>query len=173
MRKSLSSAERGFSAHDQHRLSRALTQTGAARVFRRIQAVLLIAEGRTFGDTAQITGLSIQSVYNLIHRYLQSHQVESLHDLPHPGRPPAAPELTAAQILRELRRSPLQLGYRTNVWTVETLALHLSQRYQSAIAPWTLRRRMKHMGLVCKRPRYFYSEKHPHRAQKKGPLCGN
>jgi hypothetical protein len=29
------------------------------------------------------------------------------------------------------------------------------------------------MDLVCKRPRYFYSEKHPHRAQKKGPLFGN
>jgi len=173
MRKSLSSSERGFNAHDRHRLSRALPQTGTARVFRRIQAVLLIAEGRTVGDTAQITGLSLQSVYNLVHRYLQSHQVESLHDLPHTGRPPDAPELTAAQILRELRRSPLQLGYRTNVWTVETLASHLSQCYQSAIAPWTLRRRMKHMGLVCKRPRYFYSEKHPHRAQKKGPLCGN
>jgi hypothetical protein len=112
-------------------------------------------------------------VYNLGHRYLQSHQVESLHDLPPTGRPPDARELTAAQILRELRRSPLPLGYRTNVGTVETLALHLSQRSQSAIAPWTLRRRMKHLGLVCKRPRYFYSEKHPHRAQKKGPLCGN
>lgn len=173
MRKSLSSSERGFTAHDQHRLSRALTQPGPARVFRRIQAVLLIAEGRTFGDTAQITGLSLQSVYNLVHRYLPSHQIESLHERPHTGRPPDASKLTAAQILRELRRSPLLLGYRTNVWTVEALALHLNQRYQCAIAPWTLRRRMKHLGLVCKRPRYFYSEKHPHRAQKKGPLCGN
>lgn len=173
MRKSLSSSERGFKAHDRHRLARALTQTDAARVFRRTQAVLLIAEGRTVGDTAQITGLSIQSVYNLVHRYLQSHQVESLHDRPHTGRPRDAPKLTAAQILRELQRSPLQLGYRTNVWTVKTLAAQLSQRYQSAITPWTLRRRMKHLGLVCKRPRYFYSEKHPHRAQKKGASCGN
>jgi len=172
MRKSLSSSERGFTAHDQHRLSRALTQTGLARVFRRIQAVLLIAEGRTVAEAAQITGISLQSVYNLVHRYLQSHQVGSLHERPHTGRPPDAPELTAARIVRELRRSPLRLGYRTNVWTVKTLAGHLSQRYQSAIAPWTLRRRMKHLGLVCKRPRYFYSEKHPHRAQKKGPLCG-
>jgi hypothetical protein len=111
-------------------------------------------------------------VYTLVHRSLPSPQVESLPDLPHTGRPPDAPELTAAQILRELRRSPLPLGYRTNGWTVETLALPLSQRSQSAIAPWTLRRRMKHRGLVGKRPRYFYSEKHPHRAQKKGPLCG-
>ncbi len=173
MRKSLSSSERGFNAHDRHRLSRALTQTDAVRVFRRMQAVLLMAEGRTVGEAAQITGLSLQSVDNLVHRYLPSHQVESLHDLPHPGRPPDAPELTATQILRELRRSPLRLGYRPNVWTVETLALHLSQRYPSALAPWTLRRRMKHLGVVGKRPRYFYSEKHPHRAQKKGPGGGN
>ncbi len=138
-----------------------------------MQAVLLMAEGRTVGEAAQITGLSLQSVDNLVHRYLHSHQVESLHDLPHPGRPPAAPELTATQILRELRRSPLRLGYRPNVWTVETLALHLSQRYPSALAPWTLRRRMKHLGVVGKRPRYFYSEKHPHRAQNKGPGGGN
>jgi transposase len=173
MRKSLSAAERGFNAHDRQRLSKALRQTVEARVFRRIQAVLLIAEGRTFGETSHITGLTTQSVYNLVHRYLQSHQVESLYDLPHPGRPPEAPNLQVSQILRELRRSPLHLGYRTNVWTVETLALHLSQRYQCSISPWTLRRRMKHMDLVCKRPRYFYSQKHPHRAQKKGRLFGN
>jgi transposase len=173
MKKALSSAERGFTVYDRHRLARALRQTAVARVFRRIQAVLLIAEERTMGEAAQITGCTLQSVYNLVQRYLHTHQVKSLHDRPHPGRPPDAPELTAIQIVRELHRSPLQLGYRTNVWTVETLALHLSQRSHSAIAPWTLRRRMKHLGLVCKRPRYFYSEKHPHRAQKKGPLCGN
>jgi hypothetical protein len=65
--------------------------------------------------------LSRQAVYNLVHRYLQSHQVESLHDRPHPGRTPDTADLQASQILRELRRSPLKLGYRTNVWTVETL----------------------------------------------------
>lgn len=51
-----------------------------------------------------------------------------------------------------------------------TWALPRSERYDCAIAPWTLRRRRKHLGLVCKRPRYFYSEKHPPRAQKKGGL---
>ena len=172
MRKSLSPAERGFNAHDRQRLAKALTRTGEARVFRRLQAVWLIADGRTVVETSHITGLSLQSVYNLVHRYLPSPQVQSLYDLPHPGRPPDAPELTASQLVRELRRSPLTLGYRTNVWTVKTLARHLSQGSQHTIVPWTLRRRMKHWGLGCKRPRYFYSEKQPHRAQKKGPLCG-
>jgi transposase len=172
MRKALSPAERGFTAHDRRRLARALTKTDEARVFRRLQAVRLIAEGRTAQETAQITGLSLAAVYHVVQRYLQSHQVQSLDDLPHPGRPPAALQLTAAEVVQALRQSPLAVGYRTNVWTVKTLALHLSQRYQCALSPWTLRRRMKSLGLVCKRPRYFYSEKHPHRAQKKGPLCG-
>ncbi len=52
-------------------------------------------------ETVHITGLSPQSIYNLVHRYLRSHQIESLHDLSHTGRPPAAPDLTAARIIRE------------------------------------------------------------------------
>ena len=133
--------------------------------------VRLIAEGRTVVETSHITEVSLQSVDNLVHCYLQSHQVQSLHDLPHTGRPPDAPELTAAQIVRELRRSPLRLGSRTNVWTVKTLAGHLSPCSQYTLAPWTLRRRMTHWGLVGKRPRYFSSEQHPHRAPKKGPCA--
>jgi transposase len=115
MMKSLSPSERGFNAHDWQRLSQALTQAVEAHLFRRIQAVPLVAEGRTFVETAHITGLSHQAVYNLIHRYLQPHQIESLHDRPHPGRTPDTADLQASQILRELRRSPLKLGYRTNV----------------------------------------------------------
>jgi hypothetical protein len=61
-------------------------------------------------EAAHITGLSLQSIYNLVHRYLQSHQVESLPDLPHTGRPPAVPELRAVRMIRELQRSPLKLG---------------------------------------------------------------
>lgn len=173
MRKSLSPSELGFNARDRQRLSNALAQTVEARVFRRIQAVLLVAEGRSFAEVAQITGLSSRSVYHLVDCYLQSHQVESLQDRPRSGRPLEAPALTAARILRELQRSPLALGYRTNVWTVELLAHHLNKRYHCVIAPRTLRRRMKEIHLVCKRPRYFYEEKDPNRAQKKGQLSGN
>ena len=168
MRKPLSPSELGFTTRDSQRLSAALAKTSEVRVFRRIQAVMLVAQGRSRNEVAQITGLSLRSVYYLLERYLQAHQVESLQEGERTGRPRTAPELTAAQILRELRRSPLKLGYRTNVWTVEILAEHLNRRYQCAITPWTLRRRMKESDLVCKRPRYFYEEKDPHRAQKKG-----
>ncbi len=168
MRKSLSPADLGFGKRDRHRLAAALRKTTEVRLFRRLQAVLLVASGRQFAEVCQITGLSQRTVYRLVSRYLAAHRVGSLADKPHPGRPPQAPELTGARILRELRRSPLPLGYRTNVWTVATLTHRLNERYQCAIGPWALRKRMKQIGLGCKRPRYFYSEKDPHAAQKKG-----
>jgi transposase len=169
MRKSLSPGELGFVAQDRRQLSKAMARNMNARLFRRLQAVLLLAKGRSFAEVADTVGLSLRSVYYLAHRYLQSHhRPRALADKPRSGRPALAPELTRDRILRALRRSPLPLGYRTNVWTVDALALHLNGCHSGTLSARTLRRRMKQIGLVCKRPRYFYSEKDPHRAQKKG-----
>ena len=66
----------------------------------------------------------------------------------------------------------MALGYSTTTWTVKTLADHLSRTYDCRITDRTLRRRMADMGLCWKRPRYVYSTKDPHRAQKKGLSCG-
>jgi len=108
----------GFRARDRHRLRKALETTAEARLFRRIQAVWLAAEGKQPPEVAEITALGLRSVYRLVARYLKSHRVEDLAEKPRPGRPPEVPGLTGAQILRELRRSPLNLGYRTNVWPI-------------------------------------------------------
>lgn len=170
MRTPADPSELGFNARDRQRLARALRLTGEARLFRRLQAVLLVAEGYPITEVAQITGLGQSSIYYLRDRYLQTHRVASLQEQERSGRPPAASVITRARILRELDRLPLRLGYRTNVWTVELLAEHLSERYHCEISPRTLRRRMQESGLRCKRPRYVYSEKEPHLPQKKGRL---
>ena len=173
MRKSLSPRELGFNPWDRRRLSQASRHAAEARILRRLQAVLLVAEGHSFAEAAHLTGFSLRTVYHLVARYLHAHQPQDLHDEARAGRPPVAPALTSARILRELHRAPLKLGYRTNVWTVKLLATHLNQLYDCSISPRTLYRRMRQMGLRCKRPRYVYSEKDPHRAQKKGPLSAN
>lgn len=170
MRTAKSPAELGFNRHDGPRLKRALKLAIDKRVFQRVQAVLLVAQGRAISEVAGISGVSVQTVYNWVNCYLDQHRVAALSDGVRNGRPPVARPITAARILRELRRNPLRLGYRTTVWTVKLLAIHLSQLYRCSISPRTLRRRMKEIGLRFKRPRYFYEEKDPHRAQKKGRL---
>jgi transposase len=160
-------AELGFSQSDVPRLTKALKRATDARLFQRVQAVLWVAQGDPISEVAELLGVSVQTVYNWLQRYLACHQVVALADAPRSGRPVTAPRMTAAHILQHLRCNPLRLGYRTTVWSVQLLAAHLSRQYHCPINPHTLRRRMKAMGLRGKRPRYFYEEKAPHRAQKK------
>lgn len=124
--------------------------------------------GKKPAEVAEITTLGVRSIYRLVRRYLKSRRIEELADKPRAGRPPEAPGLTRAKILREMRRSPLRLGYRTRVWTVPILADRLNERYECGIGPWALRQRMRQIGLTCKRLRYFYSQRAAHVAQKKG-----
>ena len=161
-------SELGFNQHDVSRLSKALKRAADARLFQRVQAVLWVAQGATVSEVAELTDVREQTVYNWLQRYLACHQVTALADAPRSGRPRTAPQITAPQLLQHLHCNPLELGYRTTVWSVPLLAAHLSRQYACPISPHTLRRRMKAIGLRCKRPRYFYEEKAPHRAQTKG-----
>ncbi len=102
MRKPQKPSELGFTYHDQRRLKQALSHSTGARLFRRIQAVLLIADGRPIKEVAEITSSSQRSVYQWIHEYLLEHRVDSLLDLPRSGRPLVAKTLTDGRIKREL-----------------------------------------------------------------------
>jgi transposase len=160
----------GFDPYDRRRLLHALQRASDVRTYRRLQAVLLVAQGWPVPEVARSTGTRPWAVYAWVRRYLRTHRSAALHDAARPGRPQAAPRITAARIVRELRRDPLRLGYNTTGWTVALLAQHLSQKYHCPISARTLRRRMRSLGLRWKRPRYVYATKDPHRAQKKGRL---
>ena len=145
-----------------------MDRASEARVFQRLQAVLLIALGWAAAEVSRITRLRPWAIYYWVRRYLKAHQPAALADAARSGRPPVAAAVTDARIVRELRRDPLRIGYNTTGWTVPLLARHLSQKYGCPISPATLRRRMRRLRLRWKRPRYAYATKDPHRAQKKG-----
>lgn len=164
--------ELGLTARDRQRLATALRQAPTAALLRRVQAVWLLAAGFGAAHAATVTGLSVRAVYQQVRRYVAgAHRVEALRDRARSGRPRAARELTQETLEALLRQSPRALGYRANVWTCSSLCDHLHSRYGWQIAPATLRRRLQALDFRCKRPRYFYAEKEPHRSQKKGPSC--
>ena len=160
-----------FSKQDVTRLRAALKRAKDARWYKRIEAVLLVATGIKPPQAALLTGQCRSSVYNLLNRYAAHHRPEDLADEPRSGRPKAAAVLTPSRINRELKRDPLALGYMATEWTVALLAEHLHRRYHCPINRRTLRRRLKCMDLVWKRPRHVYA-KAPHRSQKKGLWSG-
>lgn len=162
----------GLDGYDKRKLRSALPQVKAPRHLRRLQALLLLAAGRSLRTICLATHLTRQSVYNALHRYCRCHRVEDLADLPRSGRPRSAAGITDRHILAALQRDPRSVGFNATTWTVALLARHLSHRHGQSIYPRTLRRRMHAMGLRWKRPRYVYHLKDPHKAQKKGALCG-
>lgn len=172
MRTTKSPDELAFTRRDRLRLEKALRTVSDARDFRRLQAVLLVAQGRSIAEVAQITCVSQRSVYGWLRRYLGGHHVADLMEQPRSGRPAAAKMISDECIRRELHKDPVTLGYSSTTWTVKLLANHLSRTYDCQITERTLRRRMREAGLRWKRPRYVYATKDPHRAQKKGRLCG-
>ena len=143
MRKQKYAAELGFDRYDKSRLQRALHKISDKRIFIRLQAVLLAAQGMSIDAVVIITKKSRRIIYYWISRYLKTHQPVCLYDAPRQGRPPAAPAITDKRILKELKLNPLELGYNTNIWTVATLSKQLSQRYKCEIRPFTLYRRMR------------------------------
>jgi len=170
MRYAWNAFDRGLDGRDRRRLAAALRRTAAASTYCRIQAVWLIAMDYAPRVVAQITGLSPRTIDRCVQRYVATRQPSALADAPRSGRPPGAARITAARIADALRRAPWRLGYAANGWTVALLASYLRQRYDCPITPDTLRRRMRALGLRCKRPRYVDATKDPHRTQKKGAL---
>lgn len=170
MQRTNQSTQRGFDPYDRRRLAHALEHASDVRTYRRLQAVLLLAQGWAVQEVARITAARPWAIYAWRRRYLRTHRPEVLHDAGRAGRPPTAPRITKARIVRELRRDPFRLGYNTTGWTVALLARHLCQKYGCPISARTLRRRLRRLGLRWKRPRYVYATKDPHRAQKKGRL---
>ena len=164
--------EWGLSGRDRYRLRGALRTCTDVRTYRRLQAVLCMAEGRPASEAAALTGMARFTVYEQVRRYVRRRRVEDLADAPRSGRPSAAVAISDARIVREFKKDPMDLGYKATTWTVPLLAEHLRRRYHCPITRRTLRRRMKALGLVWKRPRHLYQDPDPPVAQKKGALCG-
>ncbi|HVX86732.1 MAG TPA: winged helix-turn-helix domain-containing protein [Phycisphaerae bacterium] len=157
-----------FDGHDVRRLRRAIKDAKQGRYCRRLMTVLLVAQGHRPGKVARLTGQARRTVSLLLGRYAKRRRPSDLADRPRKGRPRATPALTASRLKREYGHDPLALGYMATEWTVPLLAGHLCRQCGLPVTSRTLRRRMKALGLVWKRPRYVYHPADPHRPQKKG-----
>jgi transposase len=159
-----------FSGHDRRRLGKALRETHDLSLFRRVQAVLRVAEGSSVAEAARQAGVNRSSVHRWIELYLPNHQPEDLLDRPRSGRPREADDLDQELLAAILAQEPQQLGYRATTWTVPLLATHLREECDCPVSARTVRRRLHEFDYGWKRPRYVYHERDPHVAQKKGRL---
>jgi transposase len=163
----------GFSSGDRQRLRKALTRVRGARPFRRIQALLWLAEGRSISEVARLARASRGSIYNWCAAYQQAGRgcklAALLEEKPRSGRPrQIGPQ--AEQVLQNaLEQSPLDLHYQSPGWTLALLATHLQKCCGGERpSPEALRRRLHALNWRWKRPRYVFRQPDPQRAKKNG-----
>jgi transposase len=152
---------------DRKRLAAALAGAREARVYRRLEALLLVAEGHPVAEAARRCRVNRSSVHRWLVQYRAEHEATALNDRPRSGRPRRHPRLTPQRLAAALARDPRRCGYQATSWTVPLLAHDLGAK-GLAVSPQTLRRRLHEAGYRWKRPRYVYVERAAHLAQKKG-----
>jgi transposase len=156
-----------FSGYDRRRLTKTLRRTSDVRLFRRVQAVLRVAEGDPISSAARALHLSRRSVHRWVEVYLRRHQPEDLLDASRTGRPREADGLEA-RLAELLTQDPRTLGYRATTWTAALLATYLQEACGCPVSERTLRRRLHEGGWRWKRPRYIFCEREAAVGQKKG-----
>lgn len=141
-------------ARQRQRLRSHLHTVAAARVYRRVLAVLEVAQGRPLAHVAQSLGVSRQSLYNWVARYQHRGDPAALRDQPKEGRPSAWTGPLQTVLTESVAQPPDQWGYQAANWTVPLLIEHLVATSGQRLSDSTLRRQLGRLGYVWKRPRY-------------------
>jgi len=161
------SLHEAFTRTDRRRLARALSPRSSGHIYRRMAAVLAIADGERLEDVARRLRVTRRAVYRWVTRYLARRDPRDLVDKARSGRPrhrgPSTPQLR-----RLLATDPRTLGYQNATWTAPLLAAHCARHGHGAVDARTIRRRLHELGYRWKRPRYRYAHRAAHLSQKKG-----
>jgi transposase len=136
------------------RLRQQLKDTSDARTYRRTLAVLELDRGRSAADIAAMLGVTRQSVQNWAAAFVREPDPSTLRDADRSGRPPLLAEQTQGPLSALMGQSPQDLGYPHTDWTVPLLQRELEKDLGLRPSDETVRRGLRRLGFVWKRPRY-------------------
>ncbi len=136
------------------RLHQQLKSTSDARTYRRTLAVLELDRGRSAADIAAMLGVTRQGVHNWAAAFVREPDPSTLRDEDRSGRPPILAEQTQGLLSALMGRSPQDLDYPHTEWTVPLLQEELEKDLGLRPSDETVRRGLRRLGYVWKRPRY-------------------
>lgn len=143
-----------LTSRQRSRLRRQLLETRDARLYRRTLALLELDRGRTSTDIADMLGVSRQSVSNWAEAYTQAFDPAALLEEQGRGRHPLLDEDQEHLLEALLALSPQDLGHPRVSWTVPLLQEALEALTDQRVSDDTLRRVLRRLDYVWKRPRY-------------------
>lgn len=155
-----------LSAAERVALAEAAARERRVRQWRRYQAVLLIADGKSPQEVAASVGCSRASVYSWLAAWRDG-GLARLVDAPHPPPVPAHAAPPGALLTALLADDPQRHGHHATGWTVPLLHGE-AQAAGIAVSEHTVRRAVRRLGWRWKRPKYVLGRPDPAYEEKKG-----
>lgn len=134
------------------RLSKEAERDGASRVAKRLQAVVLNAEGHTSGELADILKAPRSKVSEWLSHY-QTYGLEGLLEGYRSGRPAALTAEQRTQLGDILESGPVAYGLDTGVWTSPMIAWVIEEEFGVRYHPGHVRRLLHALDFSVQRPR--------------------
>lgn len=145
-----------------------------SRYDHRLHGVLLICNGFSSNEVAELFGHSPRTVQYWIHRFEES-GFAGLEETPRPGRPSRIEEAVLEEISQQLRQYPRELGYAQNLWDGKLLSHHLKERFGISLGVRQCQRLFRQLGFRRRKPRPLIAKSDPEaqRRYKKTPPSGS
>jgi transposase len=141
-------------------LEHLISRTPLAKERSRAQAVLWLADGLAVEEVAGLMGVSRQTIYNWVDRFLQRDGMglrERLLDAPRSGRPPTAAGIIDPLIAQVIDEDPRGFGYHSAVWTAPLLMRHLKRAHGIEVSRRSIGPALDRLRIRWKRPRHQLS----------------
>lgn len=144
-----------------------------SRYDHRLYRVLLVAQGMTCREVAQLLGDSARSVQYWVHRF-EAEGFAGLAEGERPGRPSRLTEGQLAEISAVLREPPAEVEFGVNLWDGKTLAQFIKLRWGIDLGVRQCQRLFRQLGFRLRKPRPLIARADPERqsAHKKTPPTG-
>lgn len=152
-------------------LKQKIQGTKEIKLFKRSLALIKLSEGFSVTQISKDLGVTRKTIYNWINNYKKRTKYsldKRLSDLPHSGRPAEKSNIITAAIDQLLQETPEKHGYYYSDWTAPLLHKHIQTEKKLELSIDTVRRCIKRLGYVWKRPRYTLSRQSPTWRQEKG-----
>lgn len=162
---------RRLSKREREQLRAVIRTESSARVMRRAQALLWLANGESVDAVAARLGVVRQTVYNWRQEFVRRSAeplLQRLRDEPRSGRPATKIEIALHWLRQLLPCSPREFGYRARSWTSWLLCKQIEQHSHETIGLNTVRRALHQLRYRFKRPRYVLARRAPNWRQSKG-----
>lgn len=123
-----------------------------SRYDHRLHGVLLVAQGMTCPQVAELLGDAPRSVEYWVRRF-EKDGLSGLWEGERSGRPRRLTQPQMRAVDRVLRRSPGEAGLSGNIWDGKTLSVWIQQKFDVALGVRQCQRLFRQLGFRLRKPR--------------------